>query len=76
MGTGCTVLLRGGVNDALNADERNLQDAISACRALAGSPQVVPGGGAAEMHSRRRWGVGRWVLRAHGRWRLRLLGRC
>ena len=49
-GAACTVLLRGGVKDTLNEAERNLQDAISACRALAGSPQVVPGGGAAEMH--------------------------
>lgn len=48
--TACTVVLRGGSKDVLNEVERNLQDAMAACKNLVAKPQLVPGGGASEMH--------------------------
>ncbi|ELP90769.1 T-complex protein 1 subunit gamma, putative [Entamoeba invadens IP1] len=48
--TACTIVLRGGSKDVLNEVERNLQDAMAACRNLVEKPKLVPGGGASEMH--------------------------
>ena len=48
--TACTIVLRGGSKDVLNEVERNLQDAMAACKNLISKPKLVPGGGASEMH--------------------------
>ncbi|EKE41973.1 hypothetical protein ENUP19_0172G0011 [Entamoeba nuttalli] len=48
--TACTILLRGGSKDVLNEVERNLQDAMASCKNLIARPELVPGGGASEMH--------------------------
>jgi len=46
----CTVLLRGASRDVLNEMERNLHDAWSVARNIILEPNLLPGGGAAEMH--------------------------
>merc|ERR1712242_234085 len=45
----CTILLRGASKDILNEVERNLQDALHVARNIHLNPQLVYGGGAAEM---------------------------
>lgn len=47
--TACTILLRGASKDILMEVERNLQDAMLACRSIALNPALLPGGGATEM---------------------------
>ena len=47
--TACSIVLRGGSKDVLNETERNLQDAMAACKNLVSKPKLVPGGGASEM---------------------------
>ncbi|XP_028911479.1 T-complex protein 1 subunit gamma [Ornithorhynchus anatinus] len=68
----CTVVLRGASKEILSEVERNLQDAMQVCRNVLLDPQLVPGGGAAEMavahalteKSKSMTGVEQWPYRA------------
>ncbi|XP_037738627.2 T-complex protein 1 subunit gamma [Chelonia mydas] len=68
----CTVMLRGASKEILAEVERNLQDAMQVCRNVLVDPQLVPGGGAAEMavshalteKSKVLTGVEQWPYRA------------
>uniref|UniRef100_H9H0X6 T-complex protein 1 subunit gamma n=1 Tax=Meleagris gallopavo TaxID=9103 RepID=H9H0X6_MELGA len=68
----CTIVLRGASKEILAEVERNLQDAMQVCRNVLVDPQLVPGGGAAEMavshalteKSKGMTGVEQWPYRA------------
>ncbi|KAG6929264.1 chaperonin containing TCP1 subunit 3 [Chelydra serpentina] len=68
----CTIMLRGASKEILAEVERNLQDAMQVCRNVLVDPQLVPGGGAAEMavshalteKSKVMTGVEQWPYRA------------